>query len=83
MYGLSEKKIEQVEHDLIPKHTRLSQEEANEVIAKYQIFPYQLPHIKASDPAIRELKALPGDVVKIIRKSQTAGEAVAYRYVIE
>ena len=73
------KKIELFEHELVPKHIRLSQDEAHEVLAKYQIFPYQLPHIKASDPAIRELKAVPGDIVKIIRKSQTAGEATAYR----
>lgn len=80
---MSEKKIELFEHELVPKHIRLSQEEVSEVLAKYQIFPYQLPHIKASDPAIRALKAIPGDIVKIIRKSKTAGEAVAYRYVVE
>jgi len=77
------KKIELFEHDLVPKHIRLSQDEAHEVLAKYLIFPYQLPHIKASDPAIRELKAAPGDIVKIIRKSQTSGEAIVYRYVVE
>ena len=77
------KKIELFEHELVPKHTRLSQNEAHEVLAKYQIFPYQLPHIKSSDPAIRELKAAPGDIIKIIRKSQTMGTAITYRCVIE
>ena len=77
------KKIEFFEHDLVPQHIHLSQDEANEVIARYQIKPYQLPHIKASDPAIRELKAAPGEIVKIIRKSKTSGESIAYRYVIE
>ncbi len=81
---MSEKKnIELFEHELVPEHIRLSQAEAEEILARYKIYPYQLPHIKASDPAIRELKVSPGDIVKIIRKSQTAGEAVAYRYVVE
>ena len=77
------KKIELFEHDLVPKHIRLSQDEAREVLAKYQISPYQLPHIKVSDPAAREIKAVPGDIIKIIRKSSTVGEAVVYRYVVE
>ena len=77
------KKIKLLEHELIPKHIRLSQDEVQEVLARYLIHPYQLPHIKASDPAIRALEATPGDIIKIIRKSQTSGEAIVYRYVIE
>ncbi|MEM2920858.1 MAG: DNA-directed RNA polymerase subunit H [Candidatus Bathyarchaeia archaeon] len=50
---------------------------------KYRIQPYQLPFIKISDPQARALKAKAGDIIKIIRTSPTAGEAVAYRYVIE
>jgi len=86
---LSKKKTEKTEtidvssHILVPKHVLLTKEEAQQVLEKYRIKPYQLPYIKRSDPAIREIKAQAGDIIKVIRHSPTAGEAIAYRYVIE
>jgi len=71
------------EHYLVPKHEILSPEERKAVLEKYRIEPYKLPHIKASDPIIRVIKAKPGDIIKITRKSPTAGEYVYYRYVVE
>jgi len=80
----NEKKVFSVfEHELVPKHIVLSKEEAEEVLKKYHVKPHQLPYIKKNDPAIKEIGAKPGDIVKIIRKSPTAGEAIAYRYVVE
>ena len=70
-------------HELAPKHILLSAEEAREVLGKYHIRPFQLPYIKVSDPAARTIGAKPGDLVRIIRKSQTAGESDFYRYVVE
>ena len=70
-------------HYLVPKHEILSPEERKAVLEKYRIEPYKLPHIKASDPIIRVIKAKPGDIIKITRKSPTAGEYVYYRYVVE
>jgi len=70
-------------HVLVPKHEILTPEEREELLAKYRVKPYQLPRIKASDPAIKAIGARPGDIVRIIRKSQTAGEHVVYRYVVE
>ena len=70
-------------HELAPKHVLLSEEEAKEVLGRYHIRPYQLPYIKITDPAARTIGAKPGDVVRIIRKSQTAGESDFYRYVVE
>ena len=83
MWLSDKKKIETYKHELVPKHVLLSQTEADEVLKKYRIKPYQLPHIKLSDPPVREIKAKLGDIVRIVRKSQTAGEAVAYRYVVK
>ena len=87
---MSKKKAEKTEtvidvssHILVPKHTLLTKEEAQEVLEKYRVKPYQLPYIKRSDPAIRDAKAQTGDVIKIVRRSSTAGEAIVYRYVIE
>ncbi len=76
------KKFNIFDHVLVPKHILLSKEEAKEVLEKLGIEPWQLPWIKASDPAARALGAKPGDIIKIIRKSPTAGETVAYRYVV-
>ncbi|MEM3717932.1 DNA-directed RNA polymerase subunit H [Thermofilum sp.] len=42
-----------------------------------------LPWIYSTDPVARALKAKPGDVVMIIRKSPTAGESVAFRLVMK
>jgi DNA-directed RNA polymerase subunit H len=70
-------------HILVPKHVILSKEEAEVVLKKYHIKPYQLPYIKASDPAAKAIGAKPGDIVKIIRRSSTAGEVVVYRYVVK
>ncbi|MEM3507065.1 MAG: DNA-directed RNA polymerase subunit H [Candidatus Bathyarchaeia archaeon] len=71
------------DHVLVPKHIVLSKEEAEAVLKKYHVKPYQLPYIKASDPAAKAIGAKPGDIVKIIRKSSTAGEVVVYRYVVK
>ena len=70
------------EHNLVPKHEILAKEDVEEMLTKFRIKPWQLPWIKASDPAARIIGAKPGDVLKITRKSPTAGRAVAYRYVI-
>jgi DNA-directed RNA polymerase subunit H len=76
-------KFDVLSHELVPKHILLNEDEAKQVLDRYRIKPYQLPYIKLSDPAARALKAKPGDIIKIIRRSPTAGEAIAYRYVIE
>ncbi len=70
-------------HKLVPKHEILSKEEAKKVIEKYAGGDkYKLPYIKRTDPVVRALGAKPGDVIKITRKSPTAGESVYYRLVI-
>ena len=70
-------------HILVPKHEILKSEEKEEVLAKYRVQPHQLPWIKKRDPAIIAIGAVPGDVVRIIRDSPTAGKYTAYRYVVE
>jgi len=73
-------------HDLVPEHHLLSEEEANEVLSKLKVTCDQLPKIRKTDAGIRVLENIYGPVdegriVKIIRKSETAEEFVAYRLV--
>jgi DNA-directed RNA polymerase subunit H len=70
-------------HELVPKHVLLSAEETKQVLDRYHIKPFQIPYIKSTDPAVRAIGAKPGDIVKVIRKSATAGESDFYRYVVE
>ncbi len=71
------------EHKLVPKHEIITEEEKKQLLAEYKVKPYQLPQVKASDPAVKVIGAKPGDILRIIRKSSTAGEHIAYRYVVE
>jgi DNA-directed RNA polymerase subunit H len=70
-------------HSLVPKHEILTAEEKHQILAEYKVQPYQMPHIKAIDPVVKAIGAIPGDILRIIRKSQTAGEHITYRYVVE
>ena len=71
------------DHALVPKHEILSEKEKNQLLAQYKIQPYKMPQVKATDPAVKAIGARPGDLLKIIRKSATAGEHIAYRYVVD
>lgn len=85
MVKKKEKKDELIilEHDLVPKHILLTKEEANQLTGKYRIKPFQLPKVKESDPAVKSINGKPGDIVKIMRKSSTAGVAEYFRYIIK
>ena len=77
------KKFDVMKHELVPRHDVLSDAETKQVLERYNIFPEQLPKIMQSDPVCKAIKAEPGQIVRIRRKSPTAGEAVAYRLVVE
>ncbi len=70
------------DHDFVSKHELLSTEEKEKILSEYKMEPYQLPRIRASDPAVIAVGGIPGDIVKVIRKSPTAGKYIAYRYVV-
>ncbi len=69
-------------HELIPKHEIVPESEVQKILEKYNIKKSQMPKIRRSDIAAVTLKARPGDVIKITRKSETAGEYVVYRLVV-
>lgn len=76
-------KVSLQDHVLVPKHEILKEEEVEELLRLLRVSKEQLPKIKASDPIIKEIGAKPGDVVKITRKSLTAGVSIFYRLVVE
>lgn len=69
-------------HDLVPEHDILTEEEIEEVEKQYGVTRENLPKIKAGDPAAKAIGARPGDVIRIIRESETAGHHPVYRYCI-
>ncbi len=66
-------------HELVPKHILLNPEEKNELLKRYNIKQSQLPKIFTHDPVAKYLGLKRGDVVKIIRVSETAGKYITYR----
>ena len=70
------------DHDFVSKHELLTSEEKEQFLEDRKVEAYQLPRISAADPAVIAVGGKPGDIVRVIRRSQTAGRYVAYRYIV-
>lgn len=77
------KEFDITKHSLVPKHELLDDKQKEEVLKKYGITLRQFPRMLETDPMAVMLAAKPGDVLKIARKSETAGETTYYRVVIK
>lgn len=66
----------------VKEAVKLSKEEARALLRTLRLRPWQLPWIRSSDPLVHTVGAKPGDVIKIVRESPTAGEIVVYRLVV-
>lgn len=74
-------KIDIFRNELVPKHEILDEEKKVELLKTLNISAAQLPKMLAADPAAKAIGAKKGDVVKISRKSPTAGDYNYYRIV--
>ena len=80
--AVEKKKINIFEHELVPEHRILSEEEKEELLKKHGIKLKDLPRIYLKDPAIVAIGAKLHDVIEITRKSPTAGKTKYYRVVV-
>jgi DNA-directed RNA polymerase subunit H len=71
-----------LEHELVPKHEVLSKEEIEEILDKFNVTKEELPKILSSDSVLENIKAKPGDIIRITRNSPTSGETIYYRIVV-
>lgn len=79
---MSEKQVDIIGHIFVPKHTKISEDEAKTLLETLNISKKQLPKISKKDMSIAHLDMQTGDVVKIERKSQSAGMTTFYRVVV-
>jgi DNA-directed RNA polymerase subunit H len=73
-------------HELVPEHHLIPEDEEKDILKKLKVTKDHLPKIRKSDPVITILEEIQGEIkegriIKIIRKSPTAGYATAYRIV--
>ncbi len=76
------KKIDVLLHKFVPQHLLLTKDETQKLLKKYNIEVTDLPQIFEKDPVAIAIGAKEGDIIKIIRESQTTVKSVDYyRYV--
>ena len=70
-----------LQHQYVPKHTILNEDEKTEVLKKFNIINVkQLPDISRFDPVAQAIGMRPGDICCIERPSKTAIISKYYRY---
>ena len=81
--------IDLVEHDIIPKHELLSQnnkqdsKKIDEILESYNIDKKDLHKIIHIDPVALYYNALPGDIFRITRPNEASGYDIDYRLVVK
>jgi DNA-directed RNA polymerase I, II, and III subunit RPABC1 len=83
VYTLHQSQFNIMRHRLVPRHVLCSIKEKRTILNAYALTDKQLPQIKLSDPAVRHLGATKGQLIKIIRDSDTqkGKKSIHYRIV--
>jgi len=68
-------------HFLVPTHEIVPEASVKEILEKFGSAITSFPRVNPDDPAIVEIGAKKGDLIKITRKSQTAGKTIYFRLV--
>ena len=75
--------LDVLNHEMVPDHQIMGEEEVADLLATYQISLEQLPKMYHDDPAVKAIGGDIGNVIRITRDSRTAGRAEAYRLVVK
>lgn len=81
-FNIKELIVNITKHELVPKHKLFGGDELKALLERYKVKVQQLPKILVTDPVAKYYGLKRGQVVKIIRRSETAGVYVTYRFVI-
>ena len=69
-------------HMLVPTHSVISDAEKAELLKRYRAKENQLPKIQCEDQVAKYFGVRRGQVMKIVRPSETAGRYVTYRLAV-
>jgi DNA-directed RNA polymerase subunit H len=79
-FQLNELQFNPTQHQLVPPHRKLSNEEATEIMNKYLIkSKLQMPIILKTDVIAKGHGLTQGDIVEIIRYNENSGKSYYYR----
>ena len=71
------------DHRAVPDHRKMTEDEVEELLERYDADKTDLPKIERTDAALKQMDVEEGDVIHIERDSPTAGKTDYYRVVID
>lgn len=75
--------INLIDHEYVPEHIPLTDEQQKEVLEKYHLKKKNMPKILKADPVSRYYNMKAGNVFKIIRPCEKSGISYCYRLVVK
>lgn len=84
LYNIQRLQFNILNHEKVPKHIKLTQQEKADVIEMYKIQDerVQIPEISRFDPVAQAILLKPGELCSILRPSRTAVTSLFYRICI-